>query len=144
MIHKSLSADTDQLHDGYDRENDFGYRYCRAQSRESQIRGDRECHPTFAHLLTNSGSLRRVRNEPEVLLHTAEQIRRRPIRRSMHRLKIDATHLSDRHANALDHRRSNIRLCIAGRMASPSKSEWRSPVWLRPDRLPPIADAHHR
>src|SRR4029077_8377105 len=143
-IHKLLSAGTDQAHDGYDRENHFGYRYSRAQSRESQIRADREYHPPFAHLRANSGSLRRGRSEPEVLSHTTEQIRRRPIRGLVHRLEKDATHLSDRRANASDPLRSSTPLCIAGRTACPNESEWRSPVWLRPDRLPPTADAHHR
>ena len=154
MIHKLLSVDIDQAHDGCNRGNDCGYlpcrsgakagRYSRAQSRGSQIRVDRECRRIFAHLLANCGSLRRGQSEPQVVLQTAEQIHRRPIRGSAHRLEKDATHLSDRRANASDHHRSNIRLCIAGRTAHPSKCEWRSPVWLRLDRLSPIADAHHR
>jgi hypothetical protein len=95
-------------------------------------------------LFVNSGSLRRGRNEPELLLHTAEQIRRRPIRGSAHRLEKDATHLSDRRANASDPLHSSTPLCIAGRTAPPNESECSLSVWRRPDRSPPIADAHHR
>src|SRR5207244_10710737 len=102
---------------------------------------DRQCRPTFARLLANCGSLRRGQSEPQVVLQTAEQIHRRPIRGSAHRLEKDATHLSDRRANASDHHRSNIRLCIAGRTASPTVSEWPSPVSRPPALFPPTAAA---